>query len=239
MASLEAYRSQLISSVMNASDETLQDVLVSEVGMSGGSVNFSVVERQVATLLDRSSQNSIACANSVIVELQRTADEHNKVMTGLLQNGIKALGGMTVTSGAVIAARNILAPAFAFKPWGAINLAKGITKGLGIAAVGLTIALQIYSVFKKKENAEKLAQAKYNISAAIEDYFANVFKQIQGDSYLESFSSNFKQVNEELENRRADLNSLKDKLSSLEKYKENLKKTLLYSDEISFQEVGK
>ncbi|WQU39826.1 50S ribosome-binding GTPase [Helicobacter pylori] len=155
------YFSDLISQVSGTSLETFNDFVIREIGDKG--IN---IETKVQNEFERETQgivNEIAKIetgfNADMSFFEKHAGAFGKIGINFLnQSGfINATNIKLARDGIVAVAKFVgIDLAFKFKPWGAVNLAGSINKGLPL--IGL--AFEVWDSWKESQKIEKLEKAK-------------------------------------------------------------------------------
>ncbi|MCQ2699562.1 dynactin subunit 1 [Helicobacter pylori] len=155
------YFSDLISQVSGTSLETFNDFVIREIGDEG-----SIIDTRVQNEFERQKQgivNEIAKIetgfNADMSSFEKHAGTLGKIGIDLLkQSGfINATNIKLARDGLVAAGKFVgIDLALKFKPWGAVNLAGSINKGLPF--IGLVI--EVWDSWKESQKIEKLEKAK-------------------------------------------------------------------------------
>ena len=141
----------------------------------------------------------------------------------LIAKGLGQLKNLTVTGEQVKAIRDIVASSYKFKPWGAINLGKNITKWAGWIGAGLSIGVELYSWYKKYRDGEKLEKMKHELANAINKTMADLFKSFESDeSYFKNYAPSYLQMCQALKDREKEVTQLQQRVKDLEKYKQRI-----------------
>ncbi|EJB29353.1 dynactin subunit 1 [Helicobacter pylori NQ4099] len=155
------YFSDLIIQVSGTSLETFNDFVTREIGDEG-----SIIDTRVQNESERQTQgisNEIAKIetgfNADMSFFEKHAGAFGKIGINFLnQSGfINATNIKLARDGIVAVAKFVgIDLAFKFKPWGAVNLAGSINKGLPL--IGL--AFEVWDSWKESQKIEKLEKAK-------------------------------------------------------------------------------
>ncbi|MFP6129689.1 LeoA/HP0731 family dynamin-like GTPase [Helicobacter pylori] len=155
------YFSGLISQVSGTSLETFNDFVIREIGDKG--IN---IETKVQNAFERQTQgivNEIAKIETGFNADMNFFEKHAGTLGKIGINFLNQSGFINATN--IKLARDTIAAvgkfvgvdlAFKFKPWGAVNLAGSINKGLSI--IGL--AFEVWDSWKESQKIEKLEKAK-------------------------------------------------------------------------------
>ncbi|MFP6147103.1 LeoA/HP0731 family dynamin-like GTPase [Helicobacter pylori] len=155
------YFSDLISQVSGTSLETFNDFVIREIGDKGINIETKVqneFERQTQGIVNEISKIETGF-NADMGIFEKHAGALGKIGIDLLkQSGfINATNIKAARDGIVAVAKFTgIDLALKFKPWGAVNLAGSINKGLSI--IGL--AFEVWDSWKESQKIEKLEKAK-------------------------------------------------------------------------------
>ncbi|GAA9226310.1 50S ribosome-binding GTPase [Helicobacter pylori] len=155
------YFSDLIRQVSGTSLETFNDFVIREIGDKG--IN---IDTRVQNAFERETQgivNEIAKIetgfNADMSFFEKHAGAFGKIGIDLLkQSGFINATNIKLTRDGIVAAGKFVGIdlALKFKPWGAVNLAGSINKGLPL--IGLVI--EVWDSWKESQKIEKLEKAK-------------------------------------------------------------------------------
>lgn len=216
---LDQYRSSLYADINSASVETIGEVVDRALGVQDGNVTFYVLQRNVDQIISSCSESNNSAIKSSLVKFEHEFNAQDQFITGALKGGADYLKTVTVSGEQVKAMRDLLASSYKFKPWGAINLGKNITKGIGWAAIGINVALEIYSWYKKWKDNKELDETKKSLRKALDDFFAQVYASFNGDAYYKNFAPSYLEMQKQLNERSNEVEKLRQKVSELESFK--------------------
>lgn len=155
------YFSDLIRQVLDTSLETFNDFVIREIGDKG--IN---IETKVQNAFERQTQgivNEIAKIetgfNADMSFFEKHAGAFGKIGINLLkQSGFINATNIKLARDGIVAVAKFtgIDLALKFKPWGAVNLAGSINKGLPL--IGL--AFEVWDSWKESQKIEKLEKAK-------------------------------------------------------------------------------
>ncbi len=155
------YFSDLISQVSGTSLETFNDFVIREIGDKGINIETKVqneFERQTQGIVNEISKIETGF-NADMSFFEKHAGAFGKIGINLLkQSGFINATNIKVARDGIVAAGKFVGIdlAFKFKPWGAVNLAGSINKGLPL--IGL--AFEVWDSWKESQKIEKLEKAK-------------------------------------------------------------------------------
>lgn len=238
MDDFDNYRVNLLSVVRYASLETFEEILETKIGIGGdGKLSFSVFEREVDGILDRAVSNIDGVVNSSAVVFKQGFDEQEKFFNGAVKEGAKFLKGVKINKKQVLVVRDALFKGVKFKPWGATKLAKNITKGLGYAAVGINIGMEVYDWYKKWKQAKEFDEAKNQVLAALRESFGKIESSFRDkNAYLEIFAPQYIEFEKELKAREEQVAILQKRVKDLEVYSSKVK-AFIEAEDAEYKEV--
>lgn len=183
---ITTYLRRLKTQIKSADMESLGNIFDEEIG-----INASIVDLNLEEIFRRYLESTIAnlkkIGNNIEEEINFTEKISNKYVTSLINKGLKGSGSISITNKTILASRDTLVKitnsfggkiALKFKPWGAVNLAKNFTKALGAAVGFLTVALEMYSMWKQYQDKKKFEDTKVEIMkfiAETEDFYTKMF----------------------------------------------------------------
>ncbi len=155
------YFSDLILQVLGTSLETFNDFVIREIGDKGINIETKVqneFERQTQGIVNEIAKIETGF-NADLSLFEKHAGAFGKIGIDLLkQSGFINATNIKLTRDALVAAGKFVGIdlALKFKPWGAVNLAGSINKGLPF--IGL--AFEVWDSWKESQKIEKLEKAK-------------------------------------------------------------------------------
>ncbi|PDW68639.1 labile enterotoxin output A [Helicobacter pylori] len=155
------YFSDLISQVSGTSLETFNDFVIREIGDKGINIETKVqneFEREAQGIVNEISKIETGF-NADMSFFEKHAGAFGKIGIDLLkQSGFINATNIKLARDTIAAVGKFVGVdlAFKFKPWGAVNLAGSINKGLPL--IGL--AIEVWDSWKESQKIEKLEKAK-------------------------------------------------------------------------------
>lgn len=225
------YRRSVVENKKNLSDELKNHQYEIEDAISGATPdNFSsLVNRYIGedgarlsrTINDifskNSEQNNQSFENAKIAgsfeKMSAVTENLTKITSGFMKSA--KIGGETVK-----AARNVIAKGYKFKPWGAINLAKKLTKSLQV----LGLALDLFLWYKKHKEQKKFEKAKKDVKSGVNEAFNDIEKQYLPDdaTYFSYFAPQLEESEKAMVSFKADINSFEASKRTLKEYCEKI-----------------
>ncbi len=155
------YFSDLIRQVLGTSLETFNDFVIREIGDKGINMETRVkneFEKQTQGIFNEMAKIGTTF-NADMSSFEKHAGALGKIGINFLnQSGFINATNIKVARDGIVAAGKFVGIdlALKFKPWGAVNLAGGINKGLPL--IGL--AFEVWDSWKESQKIEKLEKAK-------------------------------------------------------------------------------
>ena len=236
--SLNTLKNDVIRDINGASLDTIGEILQSQIGVENEKVTFYVFNDKVNSLIERCCETNDNAVKSNIQLLQEEFSRQNEMVDKLVATGLGQLKNLTVTGEQVKAIRDFVASSYKFKPWGAINLGKNITKWAGWIGSGLTVAFEAYSWYKKYSDGEKLKKMQREMVNAINKTMADLFKSFESDdSYFKNYAPSYLQMCQALKERENEVNQLQQRVKDLEKYKQRIDNWRNSAEYVDFEEA--
>ena len=236
--SLNTLKNDIIRDINGASLDTIGEILQSQIGVENEKVTFYVFNDKVNSLIERCCETNANAVNSNLQLLQKEFSRQNEMVDKLVATGLGQLKNLTVTGEQVKAIRDVVASSYKFKPWGAINLGKNITKWAGWIGAGLTAAYEVYSWCKKYRDKEKFESMQREMVNAINKIMADLFKSFESDeSYFKNYAPSYLQMCQALKERDNEVSQLQQRVNDLEKYKQRIDNWRNSAEYANFEEI--
>lgn len=171
--------------VRGADAETLGGVFDREIGENGGMLDINLEEILNRYIIGNSSDLK-KIGSKIEDEINFSEKISDNYVKSLINNGLLSVKTIPVSNmrNIVLASRNTLVKtvnslggdiAIKFKPWGAIKFAKG----LGAAAGGAALLIEVWGMWKSYKEKEKFDKAKSELTDFINEmmqYYEEMFK---------------------------------------------------------------
>ncbi len=177
------YFSDLIRQVLGTSLETFNDFVIREIGDKGINIDTRVqneFERQTQGIVNEISKIETGF-NADMSFFEKHAGAFGKIGINFLnQSGfINATNIKLARDGIVNVAKFVgIDLAFKFKPWGAVNLAGNINKGLPL--IGLLI--EVWDSWSKYQKEQKLEEAKKEMASNFDNQKKEILDLINDET---------------------------------------------------------
>ena len=146
------------------------------------------------------------------------------MLKDVLKQGGSYLGKVNISGEMVKAARDIFAKSYKFKPWGAVNLGKSMTKLAKVGGAALALAIEVVSFISAARNEKKLKDLKADIVGEVDKIFKSIFEMFdKDDKYYENFASSYIEMTKRLHARMQEISVMRHKVANLEDYGRSLK----------------
>ncbi len=155
------YFSDLILQVLGTSLETFNDFAIREIGDKGINIDTKIkneFERETQGIFNEMAKIETGF-NADRSFFEKHAGAFGKIGIDLLkQSGFINATNIKLARDTIVAAGKFVGIdwAFKFKPWGAVNLAGSINKGLPL----ISLAFEVWDSWKESQKIEKLEKAK-------------------------------------------------------------------------------
>ena len=231
-------KNDAIREINGASLETIGEVISNQLGVQNNQVTFYVFQDKLSAQIEQCCEANANNINLAAVKIQDTYSMQDAMLNDAVKYGVGQLKNLNVSGEQVKAVRDVIAKGYKFKPWGAINMGKDITKWAGWIGAGIGVAFEIYDWYKKHENQKKLNELKKSLTNAINDCISNVFKTFESDNeYYKNFAPSYILLCQKIQERNEEIASLKQKVQYLENYKRDIEAWKNSAEHVDFEEV--
>ena len=216
-------KNDAIREINGASLETIGEVISNQLGVQNNQVTFYVFQDKLSAQIEQCCEANANNVNLAAVKIEKAYSMQDAMLNDAVKYGVGQLKNLNISGEQIKAVRDVIAKGYKFKPWGAINLGKNITKWAGWIGAGIGVAFELYDWYKKHENQKKLDELKSSLTNAINDCICNVFKTFESDNdYYKNFAPSYIQLCQKIQERNEEIASLKQKVQDLEKYKRDI-----------------
>lgn len=217
------YFNDLIRQIKGTSLETFGDVMQKEIGSEG-----SLMSAKVQNEFQRHTHSVISELQTSIKRFDKERGDFEKAVISYGKQGVEWLQKSgVINSQNVLTARNLLkgglekiginvGTALNFKPWGAINFAKGAN--VALAVFGL--ALEVWDSYRQYEKEQKFQEAKAKIVEMLENQMNELLSTIKDTEKFYALFSGYEPLKNALEDTQKDLQTLESASAEFEKWVE-------------------
>lgn len=231
-------KNDAIREINGASLETIGEVISNQLGVQNNQVTFYVFQDKLSAQIEQCCEANANNVNLAAVKIEKAYSMQDAMLNDAVKYGVGQLKNLNISGEQIKAVRDVIAKGYKFKPWGAINMGKNITKWAGWIGAGLEVAFELYGWYKKYENQKKLSELKNSLTNAVNDCICNVFKTFESDNeYYKNFAPSYLLLCQKIKERDEEIASLKQKVQDLEKYKRDIDAWKNSAEYVDFEEV--
>lgn len=231
-------KNDAIREINGASLETIGEVISNQLGVQNSQVTFYVFQDKLSAQIEQCCEANANNVNLAAVKIQDTYSMQDAMLNDAVKYGVGQLKNLNITGEQIKAVRDVIAKGYKFKPWGAINMGKNITKWAGWIGAGIGVAFELYGWYKQHKDQKKLNELKKSLTNAINDCISNVFKTFESDNeYYKNFAPSYILLCQKIQERNEEIASLKQKVQYLEKYKRDIEAWKNSAEYVDFEEV--
>ena len=208
------------SDIKHATFESIGDVIDKQIGEESGQMTFYMFNHKIDSILSACGQSNVATIYNVGVKMENTFQAQDNMLKDAMKKGANQLKNVKISGEQVKAARDVVAKSFKFKPWGAINLAKNLTKAVGWIGAGIPVIIDVVDFIKKRKQEKELIELKKTLTEEVQKRIHEALKLFDTDEkYYENFAPSFIELCNQLSSRNQDIENLNKRVKSLEVYK--------------------
>lgn len=231
-------KNDAIREINGASLETIGDVISNQLGVQNNQVTFYVFQDKLSAQIEQCCEANANNVNLAAVKIEKVYSMQDAMLNDAVKYGVGQLKNLNISGEQVKAVRDVIAKGYKFKPWGAINMGKNITKWAGWIGAGIGVVFELYDWYKKHENQKKLNELKSSLTNAINDCICNVFKTFESENeYYKNFAPSYLLLCQKIKERDEEIASLKQKVQDLEKYKRDIDAWKNSAEYVDYEEV--
>lgn len=235
---LNEVKNDTLREINSASLETIGEVISNHLGEQGGEITFYVFQEKINSLIEQCCDTNATAVHTAVVKLESNYSMQNEMLNEAVKYGINGLKNLTVTGEQVKAVRDIIASSYKFKPWGAINLGKNITKWAGWIGAGLGVGFEVYGWYKQYKDKEKLIKLKDVLKKAVNDCIADIFNLFSSDDlYYKNFAPSYIELCKKMDERNKEIENLQQKVTQLEQYKQRIDQWKKSGEYVEYNEI--
>ena len=231
-------KNDAIREINGASLETIGDIISAQLGVQNNQVTFYVFQDKLSAQIEQCCEANANNVNLAAVKIQNTYSMQDAMLNDAVKYGVGQLKNLNITGEQIKAVRDVIAKGYKFKPWGAINMGKNISKWAGWIGAGIGVAFELYGWYKQHKDQNKLNELKKSLTNAINDCISNVFKTFESDNeYYKNFAPSYILLCQKIQERNEEIASLKQKVQYLENYKRDIEAWKNSAEYVDFEEV--
>ena len=231
-------KNDAIREINGASLETIGDIISAQLGVQNNQVTFYVFQDKLSAQIEQCCEANANNVNLAAVKIEKAYSMQDAMLNDAMKYGVDQLKNLNITGEQIKAVRDVIAKGYKFKPWGAINMGKNITKWAGRIGAGIGVAFELYGWYKQHKDQKKLNELKKSLTNAINDCISNVFKTFESDNeYYKNFAPSYILLCQKIQERNEEIASLKQKVQYLENYKRDIEAWKNSAEYVDFEEV--
>ena len=235
---LNEVKNDALREISSASIETMGEIISNHLGEQGGNITFYVFRDKINSLIEQCCEENAKAVSITAVKLERSYSMQNEMLNDAVQFGISGLKNLKVSGEQVKTVRDIIASGYKFKPWGAINLGKSITKWAGWIGAGLGVAFELYGWYKQHKEKKKLEELKFALEKAVNDCMSDIFNMFNSDElYYKNFAPSYIDLCKKINERNKEIEDLQLKVKQLEQYKLRIDQWKKTGEYIEYNEI--
>lgn len=235
---LNEVKNDALREIRSASIETMGEIISNYLGEQGGNITFYIFRDKINSLIDQCCETNAKAVSITAVKLEKSYSMQNEMLNDAVQFGISGLKNLKVSGEQVKAVRDIIACGYKFKPWGAINLGKSITKWAGWIGAGLGVAFELYGWYKEHKEKKKLEELKTTLGKAVNDCMSDIFNMFNSDElYYKNFAPSYIDLCKKINERNKEIEDLQLKVKQLEQYKQRIDQWKKTGEYIEYNEI--
>ena len=180
----------LILRLDGSSMETISELFEREIG-SGGIVLDTKIQNAFSKRVDSVSNELVKIEASLDAEVN-ALDSH---VAKLGRQGLDwVVKSKAINAGSIKATRDLLISSFKFKPWGAVNLAKGLNGVLAAAGV----AIELWDSYKEAERRDAFDKSRQAMRENLVHQRGELLTKINAPDFSEQFFPEFVTLKEKI-----------------------------------------
>lgn len=235
---LNEVKNDTLLEIKSASIETMGEIISNYLGEQGGNITFYIFRDKINSLIDQCCETNAKAVSITAVKLENSYSMQNEMLNDAVQFGISGLKNLKVSGEQVKAVRDIIASGYKFKPWGAINLGKSITKWAGWIGAGLGVAFELYGWYKQNKEKKKLEELKFALETAVNDCMSDIFNMFNSDElYYKNFAPSYIDLCKKINERNKEIEDLQLKVKQLEQYKQRIDQWKKSGEYVEYNEI--
>lgn len=208
------------SDIKHATLESIGDVIDKQIGEESGRLTFYMFNHKIDSILSACGQSNVATIYNVGVKMETAFQTQDNMLKDAMKKGANQLKNVKISGEQVKAARDAVAKSFKFKPWGAIKLAKNLTKAVGWIGAGIPVIIDVVDFIKKRKQEKDLIKLKEILMEEVQKRIHAALELFDTEEkYYQNFAPAFIELCDQLSSRNLEIENLSRRVKSLEVYK--------------------
>jgi len=209
------FYTDLILQAQKTDENTYNEFFQLSIGNDGVVLNANL-QSEIERHLDSVNHEIIQTELKVNNEIQQYNNVIGKLVGDFALKGIKgggkylASGGVKLTNKAVLSARDLIAPALKFKPWGAIKLANKINVALPVVGQAFGVVVEVGDIISQEKKKQQFQQVIDDLVKTLEEQRKGLLDLINDETQfaqrfypdLVELQQSVKNIQTELENKK-------------------------------------
>ena len=230
---LESERLRVLNDIDSASIDSMSEIMNKDFGTLDADQNFGSfvahIDKVFEDVLGSSMNLDVQCQNNV-----KLLNTDQGFFEKLFNKYGGQVGNLKIDNNMVKSGRDLIAPSFKFKPWGAVKLAENVNKGIG----GLGLVVEGIQLWREHKAEKALAELKKQLKEYVGAYFNQLNQVIRDDEQFYRLTPSFLVFRELLNQKNKELEEVKAQLKELQEYQEKVKKSILTDiEDVDFEEI--
>ena len=230
---LESERLRVLNDIDGATIDSMSEMMDKNFGTLDADQNFGSfvahIDKVFEDVLGSSMNLDVQCQNNV-----KLLNTDQGFFEKLFNKYGGQVGNLKIDNNMVKSGRDLIAPSFKFRPWGAVKFAENINKGLG----GLALVVEGIQLWREHKAEKALAELKKQLKEYVGAYFNQLNQVIRDDEQFYRLTPSFLVFRELLNQKNKELEEVKAQLKDLQEYQEKVKKSILTDiEDVDFEEI--
>jgi hypothetical protein len=230
---LESERLRVLNDIDGATIDSMSEMMDKNFGTLDADQNFGSfvahIDKVFEDVLGSSMNLDVQCQNNV-----KLLNTDQGFFEKLFNKYGGQVGNLKIDNNMVKSGRDLIAPSFKFRPWGAVKFAENINKGLG----GLALVVEGIQLWREHKAEKALAELKKQLKEYVGAYFNQLNQVIRDDEQFYRLTPSFLVFRELLNQKNKELEEVKAQLKELQEYQEKVKKSILTDiEDVDFDEI--
>lgn len=222
---LDDKHTQLIKDINSALElQDLNNIIETQIGMDGEeNVDCNKLKVNINNIMSKYVENNDNEIKAKSVDFRQVFENQDNFFKSQAAKGIKYIGNVNVSGEQIKRLRDIFAKDKKFKPWGAINLGKKVTKGFKLAGKALEKLRQGYEIYQQWHESKLFDDTKRSMKNSINQIFSDLNKNLQSDKdYFENYAHGYLLLQKSLDERKQQLEDMQRHCEDLYCYRQSL-----------------
>lgn len=236
ISDLQLSEKNLLGAIHSLTTEDIKIFVDTEIGYSDKDVGYKL-RQNIEMVCQKHFNHAVNILQNLTTKIEHQIYQSEQYANSLSKSALntssialKQIGKLPVgiIKDGVFGARNVIASitgiTFKFKPWGAANLAAGISKWAGPIGVGISVVSVIYDQHQKQKAEQDFINAKNQLNELVMSHFKSVYDLLSKDeTAIAHFAPQLNMIQELMLDQQNELDVLKSNKVKLEKITRDFK----------------